>query len=157
MSTIQHKKGRPSRAERIKIRKELQPYFEKRRTHAYKAAQLTGYDTKTVNKYYEQFYMEIHGYEAKNFVQRYEKERMQCAMLFENLIFESNEMLENIKDQIQKLKKKGEDIPPHLIQNYSRIIRDIAHLAEKKTSLLMQPDAGDMLDEIIEKRIDKHV
>ncbi|MGI0007697.1 MAG: hypothetical protein ACREAR_06845 [Nitrosotalea sp.] len=156
MSTIQHKKGRPSRAERLQIRADLEPYFKKR-TPAYKAAEITGYDTKTINRYFTQFYSEIYGHEAKNFVERYEKERMHYAILVDNLICESYEMLEDVKDSIQKSKDKGEMIPSHLIQSHSKIIQTISHLGEKKASLMMHPDAGDMVIAEIEKRVGKHV
>lgn len=156
MSTIQHKKGRPSRAERIQIRKDLEPYYE-RKVPAYKAAKITGYDTKTVNKYYEEFYREIYGHETKNFVERFEKERIRYAISLDNLIYESYEMLEEIKSLIRKSKDKGDMIPSHLIQNHSGIIKEISHLAEKRASLLMHPDAGDMADAEIEKRIGRHV
>jgi len=156
MSIIQHKKGRPSRAERIQIRKDLEPYYEQK-VPAYKAAEITGYDTKTVNKYYEEFYREIYGHETKNFVERFEKERIRYAILLDNLIHESYEMLEDVKTSVQKLKDKGEIVPSYLIQNHSKIIQTISHLGEKRASLLMHPDAGDMADEEIEKRVGRYV
>ncbi|MFI5416306.1 MAG: hypothetical protein ACHQXJ_03030 [Nitrososphaerales archaeon] len=156
MSVIQHKKGRPSRAERIQIRKDLEPYFE-RKVPAYKTAEITGYDTKTVNKYYEEFYMAIYGHETKNFVERFEKERIRYAILLDNLVHESYEMLEDVKASVRKLKDTGEMVPSYLIQSHSKIIQTISHLGEKKASLIMHPDAGDMVDEEMEKRIGKNV
>lgn len=155
MSVIQHKKGAPSRAERIQIRKDLEPYFEQN-IPAYKAAKITGYNVKTINKYYEQFWREIHGHVEKNFVQRYGKAMMHVAMTFENLIRRSYDVLEDVESEIKKSKDEGGEIPPHLIQNHSKIIRDIAHLAEKKASLMMLPDAGNMIDEEIKKRADRN-
>lgn len=156
MSTIQRKKGRPSRAERIQIRQDLQPYYEKRMP-AYKVAQITEHDAKTVNRYYDQFDAEIYGYEMKNFVKRYEKTKMRTARIFDGLIRKSQELLEDVDNEKQEFKNKKEPIPTHLIQNYSRIIRDIAYLEEKKASMLMSPNASDMIDEEIKKRYGKHV
>ena len=122
-----------------------------------KSAEKTGYDTKTVNKYYEEFHREIYGHEIKDFVERVEKERIRCVIFFDNLIYESYEMLEDIKDSIRKLKDRGETVPSYLIQNHSKIIQTLSHLGEKKASLIMYPDAGDMLDEEMKKRADRHV
>lgn len=124
---------------------------------AYKVAQITGYDTKTVNKHYREFYMEIHGYETKNFVKRVENERINCILYFEKLIQESYEMLESVKNMVQKSTDKGEMIPSYLLQSHTKIIQTISHLVEKNSSLIMHPDAGDMVDEEVEKRIGKHV
>jgi hypothetical protein len=151
MSVIQHKKGRPTRAERILIRKDLEPYFEKD-VPAYKTAEITGYDAKTVNKHYDQLSNEIYGYEAKNYVERYRKERTRCAKHFDTLTRKSYETLERVTTQMQKLNDAGEMVPSHLFQNHSRIIRDISHLVEKKASLMMFPDAGDMIAEEMEKK-----
>jgi hypothetical protein len=156
MSTIQHKKGRPSRAERIQIRKDLEPYYEQK-VPAYKAAELTGYDTKTVNKYYEEFYREIYGHETKNFVERFEKARMRYAISLDNLIYESYEMLEDVKSLIQKSKDTEKIVPSYLIQSHYKIIHTLSDLEEKKASLLMHPDAGDMVNAEIEKRVGKNV
>lgn len=156
MSAIQHKKGRPSRAQRIQIRKDLEPYFEKK-IPAYKAAEITGYDTKTVNKYYDEFYRSIYGHETKNFVERFQKERIRYAIFLENLILESYEMLEYVKTSIRKLKNSGDVIPSHLIRDHSKIIQTLSDLGEKKASLIMHPDAGNMIDEEIEKKCDENV
>lgn len=156
MSAIQHKRGPQTRAERIETRKTLQPHFEQH-VPAYKAAKITGYDVKTVNRHYDQLYREIHGYISKNFVKRYEKERMRTVISFDNLIYESYEMLEYVKNEILDFKNKRERIPHNLIQSHSKIIRDIEHLEEKKAYLLMLPDAGDMIDEEVKKRLGKHV
>ncbi len=156
MSVIQHKRGRPSRAERIKIRKDIEPYFEQK-VPAYKAAEITGYNTKTVNKHYEELYRSIYGRETKSLVERVEKERIRCAIVFDNLIYESYEMLDDVKASIRKLKNKGDMIPSYLIQSHSKIIQTISHLAIEKASMIMHPDAGDMIDEEIEKRFDRNV
>lgn len=156
MSIVHHKKGRPSRAERLQIRKDLEPYFE-RRIPAHKAAQMTAYNTKTVNNYYDQFYREIHGYETKNFVERYEKEKIRFAILLENLIYEEYDMLDEIKASMQKFKDNGDPISPHLINCHSKIIRTISQLGEKRASALMRPDAGDQVDIAIEEKVAKYV
>ena len=156
MSIIQHKRGRPTRAERIQTRKDLLPYYEQN-VPAYKAAQITGYDVKTVNKCYEEFHLAIHGYMVKGLVERSKKLRIHGTMLLDSLIRESSEMLEYVRDSARKLKDAGDIIPSHLIQSHSRIIRDIAHLTEKKAFLILLPDARDMIDEEIKKRIGKNV
>jgi len=156
MSIIQHKRGRQTRAERIQTRKNLQPHFEKR-VPSYKAAQITGYNVKTVNKHYQELYMEIYGYETKNFVKRIENERINCILYFEKLIQESYDMLESIMNSIRQLQDRGEIIPLYLIQSHSKVIQNLSHLVEKKSSLIMHPDAGDMIDEEVAKRIGKHV
>lgn len=156
MSVIQHKKGRPTRAERIQIRKEIEPFYEKN-VPAYKAAEITGYDVKTVNKHYKDLYNAINGRYTKSLVERVKNARIQADMSFDNLICESYEMFYYVKDSIRKLKDTGEAIPQNLIQSHSKIIQTISHLVEKKASLMMLPDAGDMIDEEIKKRGDRNV
>ncbi len=101
--------------------------------------------------------MAIYGHETKNFVERFEKERIRYAILLDNLIYESYEMLEDVNASVLKLKDTGEIVPSYLIQSHSKIIQTISHLGEKKASLVMHPDAGDMVDEEMEKRIGKNV
>ncbi len=151
MSEIQHKNGRPTRAQRIQARRDIQPYFEKN-VPAYKAAQITGYNVKTVNKHYKDLYNEIHGRETKSLVERVKNARIEGIINLDGLIRQSHEMLEDVNVSIQKLKDAGKVIPPNQVQSHSKIIQTISHLVEKKVSLMMLPDASDMINEEIKKR-----
>ena len=151
-----HKKGRPSKAEQIQIKKVLQPFFE-RMTPAYKAAQITGYDTKTVNKYYDEFFDEISRFEAENLSERLERERKRFATLQDDLIYQEYEMLEIVRDKIRRIKNKDENRLHHLIDSHSKIIRNISYLGEKRVSALISPSMDSEIDKVIEKRMAKHV
>lgn len=150
MSVIQHKKGHPTRAERIKIRKELEPYYEKN-IPAYKAAEITGYDVKTVNKYYDQLSNEIYGYDAKHYVERYRKARTRCARHLDTQIRKSYENQERVESEMQKLTDVGETIPSHLFLIHSKITQDISRLVEKEAALMMSPDPRDMMEEAMKE------
>ena len=156
MQVVTRKKGRPSKAEQLQIQETLRPFFE-RGTRATKVAEITGHDVKTVGKYFNKWYDEIAMYEKQNFEERHQQARQRFALVLENLIDESYDMLDKVKQLINESTQQKHTIPAYLIKSHSEIIRNISDLVEKRTLVLMEPGIEKLVDSIVEGRFAKYV
>lgn len=69
-------RGRPSKCVQTQIVTELRPYFEKSFSATF-TANKTGYDVKTVCKYFNEWSKQLVEYEDKNFIQRQKEAKEQ--------------------------------------------------------------------------------
>ncbi len=97
-NNFNHEKGRPSLNEQLEIQRALRPYFENS-ISAPMTAQKTGFDIKTVNKYFKEWYKEITESETPDFIVKCKEEKARSLVMLENQICS----LDEDKKQIQKL------------------------------------------------------
>ena len=97
-NNFNHEKGRPSLNVQLEIERTLRPYFENS-ISAPVTAQRTGFDIKTVNKYFKDWYKEIAESETIDFIAKCKEEKARSLVMLENQICS----LDEDKKQIQKL------------------------------------------------------
>jgi hypothetical protein len=117
-------------------------------------SQLTGYDIKTVTKYFNEFYGEVKKSQRKNFLERQEEERLRELACNDFLMAEEFENYDIIKDEINKTRKNNEAVPEYLLKKRSESIRIISMLNEKRGSIAMslplEDDLRNMIKELME-------
>lgn len=131
-------RGRPSKATQIQITGDIRPYFEK----AYSAtftANKTGYDIKTVCKYFNEWLKQIVEDEDRGFIQRQKEAKEQAILSLDYTIFEEYNLLQEINEEIEKLRKDCKPVPKHLTSTKFLIIREISNMTQQKLALAMAP------------------
>lgn len=81
-----HVQGRPTKGEQLNIERTLRPYFENSISATITASQ-TGFDIKTVLKYFNQWKNEILESENGEFFKRCKEEKERCLLTYEKRIF----------------------------------------------------------------------
>jgi len=130
--------GRPTKLEQIMMQRTIRQCFVRGFSGRY-TAEKTGIDKKTVGKYFGQWSEEIKNSTDKDFLEKYRLERERAILSYENLFSENYESLEEIKDEFEKHKKEKKPIPRYLWSIRNEILRNIAIIIEKKSSLAMTP------------------
>jgi len=80
-----HTQGRPTKGEQINIERTLRPYFENSISATVTAFE-TGFDKKTVLKYFNQWKNEILESENGEFFKRCKEEKERCLLTYEKQI-----------------------------------------------------------------------
>ena len=130
-----HDRGRPSKAEELEIERTLRPFF----TRLYSAtftAKKTGYDIKTVAKYFAEFKKEILESETTEFVQRSRETKERDLRAFDEQLYS----LYNDKEEVELLidvAKKIADL--RIVEKWYRIKmkinKDITQVIAAKINL----------------------
>lgn len=122
--------------------------------------QKTGYDKKTIYKYFAEWDKQIRDNDEKNFQNKIRKEKERVDIAIDNLLFELDEPLNEIKKEMKSYKNKKEPVPRYLYGYYLQFVKEIASLIEKRTSVRMMPPLEETISQIVkkelEKRNDKH-
>ena len=101
-----HNRGRPSKAGELEIEKRLQPFFTKSYSATF-TSQKTGYNIKTVTKYYIKFKQELLESETPGFIQRCKEEKEKCLFAYDDLIYSQYEDKKEIEQLIDVAQKIG--------------------------------------------------
>ena len=80
-----HTQGRPTKGEQLNIERTLRPYFENSISATVTASE-TGFDIKTVLKYFNQWKNEILESENGEFFKRCKEEKQRCLLTYEKQI-----------------------------------------------------------------------
>jgi len=130
-----HDRGRPSKAEELEIEQTLQTFFIKTYSATF-TAKKTGYNIKTVTKYYNQFKQEILESETLDFVKRCKEEKEKCLYAYDELIYSLYEDRKDIERLIDASEKIGD------LQNVTKLYRtklkineDIGNFVSAKINL----------------------
>lgn len=139
--------GRPTKTKQIEIQRELRKFFDLGIT-ATLAAEKTGFNIKTVCKYFEELSEQLQEQEDKDFVEQYKKDRLRIINSLDMLLLRTNESLDLIDSEIQSHIKAGTSIPRHVISQKQDIMRFMFSVIEKKGTFSLQPT----VDETIKKK-----
>jgi len=101
-----HVNGRPSKKEQLEIEKILQQYYVNS-ISAYITSKKTGFNIKTVNKYFNEWYKEGAQLETPNFIQKCKEEKARVLMSLENQICTLDQDKKDIQELIYTSKKTG--------------------------------------------------
>ena len=102
-----HNKGRPSKAQELEIERELWPFFTKLYSATF-TAKKTGYDIKTVAKYFVEFKKEILESETREFVQRSRETKERGLLAYDELLYSLYNDKEEVEHLIDVVKKIGD-------------------------------------------------
>ncbi len=111
-----HNRGRPSKPEQLNIESTLREFFAQAASATF-ASQKTGYDIKTVTKYYNQFQCEIKDIEIMDFHERFYEERRKFLYAYDEL---SNSLYLDkmeIQDMIIQAKESSD------LKNFEKLYR----------------------------------
>jgi len=130
-----HDRGRPSKSQELEIERTLQTFFIKTYSATF-TAKKTGYNIKTVIKYYNQFKQEILESETSDFVKRCKEEKEKCLYAYDELIYSLYEDRKDIERLIDASEKIGD------LQNVTKLYRtklkineDIGNFVSAKINL----------------------
>jgi len=130
-----HDRGRPSNSQEIEIGRTLQTFFIKTYSASF-TAKKTGYNIKTVTKYYNKFKQEILESETSDFVKRCKEEKEKCLYAYDELIYSLHEDRKDIERLIDASERIGD------LQNITKLYRvklkineDIGNFVSAKTNL----------------------
>jgi len=93
-----HDRGRPSKAQELEIERILRPFFTKLYSATF-TAKKTGFDIKTVAKYFAEFKKEILESETTEFVQRSRETKERGLLAYDELLYS----LYNDKEEVEHL------------------------------------------------------
>jgi len=155
MTDIQgkHKMGRPPRAQQAKIEKKLRPYYEKS-VSATATAEKTGFNIKTVCKYFDKWTEQIVRSDMPQFIQRCKEEKERCLLSYDGQICSLDDDKNELEILIQHSKQAGN--LSHLGTFYKlklKVTEMICALITAKNNLVSTPTADDVID--IEQREEK--
>lgn len=139
-----HERGRPSKAEELEIERTLRPFFTKSQSSTF-TAQRTGYNIKTVIKYFSKFKQELLESETPDFIQRCREEKERSLFTYDDLIYSLYEDKEEIEHLIKVAKKMG-NLPQveKLYRLKLKIKQDIGNFVSAKINLTNTAIAGDV-------------
>jgi len=138
-----HDRGRPSKAEELQIERRLRPYFAKSQSATF-TAQKTGYNIKTVTKYFDKFKQELLESETQDFIQRCREEKERSLFTYDDLIYSLYEAKEDIEYLIKVAKKMGNlSQVEKLYRLKLKIMQDIGNFVSAKINLINTATASD--------------
>lgn len=149
----QNKKGRPTLGTQSQIKSTLLQYYEANLSAPY-AAKKTGYDIKTVYRYYNEFYEEIAKFETSSYFERQKQDRIQIIVSFDSQIDEAGMFLSQINSEIENSVKEKKSIPRHLFGFKLDAMRFRSSLTEKKAAFVTQQQID---DDSLKKKIEKNI
>jgi len=153
------KRGRPTKKQSVHIKNVLWPHYIRGYSVSF-TIQETGYDKKTIYKYFADWDKQIRDNDEKNFQNKIRKEKERVDIALDNLLFELDDPLNQIKKEMKSYKNKNERVPRYLYGHYLQFVKEIASLIEKRTSVRMMPPLEETISQIVkkelEKRNDKH-
>jgi hypothetical protein len=138
-----HDRGRPSKAEELEIKRTLQPYFAKSHSATF-ASQKTGYNIKTVTKYYSKFKQEILESETPDFIQRCMEEKEKTLYAYDTLIDSLYDDITDVEHLIEVAKQTGDIAQAAKLYGLKlKIKEDIGNYVSAKINLTNTATAGD--------------
>jgi hypothetical protein len=149
-------RGRPTKIQQVDIWRKLRICFE-RGMSALIASEETGFEIKTVRKYFDEWTEQIIESESAGFFERQKKEHRRVILSFEYEIKEAYKFFDEINLEIENIQNEGKPIPRHLFSIKLDLMRFISDLKERKSAISMLPFLESSLDKKIEELIAKRV
>jgi hypothetical protein len=133
---FEHTNGRPSKYEQIKIERELRPYFEGSYS-AYFTAQKTGFDIKTVHRYFNKWSQEVFDSENSDFLKRVKEQKERAVIYLDNEINSLTTSKKEVEVIIEAAKRAGDfNLYEKLTRLELKIIDSIGKFVSEKLNLV---------------------
>src|SRR3989337_415834 len=104
-----HSNGRPTKYEQIEIERQLRPYFEGSYS-AYVTSQKTGYDIKTVLRYFNKWKQEILDSENVDFLKRAKEQKERTVINLDNQIHSLEDFIKFASAKINLVNTATSDV-----------------------------------------------
>lgn len=150
------RRRRPTLSEQAKIKQELRVQYSRGYTSIESVHEITGYDSKTISKYFHEWDDEIEKEEKEEFIKREKKERRKTKLRYEHLIQEQFKTLDDVNEDIKDCRSAEKPELVYFLSRHSDIIKTISNLIEKKSALEIHPTIEESLDEIIREGVEKY-
>ena len=151
----EHRNGRPSTSEQVKIKKALRQCYQEGLS-AYYTSEKTRINIKTVCKYFNEWSEEIEETESTNFLERQKRDRVQVINSYDFQIEEVTKLLSQVNSEIETSNKEKKSLPRYLFSNKLEAMKFRSSLVEKKAAFMMQPTMDEALEKKITEKIDQH-
>ncbi len=148
-------RGRPAVSRQAEIRRILRPFYEEGYSASY-TAEKTGFDVKTVCRYYNEWSERLEEAEINDFMERQKRDRTQIIISSDHDIAEMTKLLDEVNAEIEKFQKEKRPIPRHLYPLKLDIIKSRSWLREKKGAFMMQPTMEEAIEKKIQEKIREH-
>jgi hypothetical protein len=151
-----HANGRPTKQEQIKIEGELRPYFENGFS-AYFTANKSGYDIKTVLRYFNKWQQEILDSENSDFLKRVKEQKERAVIYLDNEINSLITSKKEVEVIIEAAKRAGDfNLYEKLTRLELKIIDSIGKFVSEKLNLVNAATSDVLLElnKIEEKKDD---
>lgn len=147
-----HDRGRPSKAQELETDRVLRPFFIKLFSATF-TAKKTGYNIKTVAKYFAEFKKEILESETTEFIQRSSETKERGILAFDELIYSLYEDRKDIERLIDASEKIGDlNNVTKLYRIKLKISEDIGNFVSAKINLSNTATVADTAKMLGEKQ-----
>jgi len=154
-----NKRGRPTKQEQKNINDTLQKYYSRNYSPSF-VIKITGFNPKTVYKFYNLIDREIQQNDDKNFLEKTQAERERINFVYDAQLHEYYQLLDHVNEEINQIRSKNKETPRYLIDYKLRIMKEISYLHEKKGSFLLRPPLDESIRQIVNEMVrgeyDKH-
>lgn len=154
MDERKRKNRRPTREEQLEIQRRILLHYN-RGLSIEEVHCITGYNSKTISKYFNKLSYEIEKTERQNLIERDKNERKSVILCYKYLMTESYQALDDINAEIEKCKLKKKVLPAYFLSKKLETIRLIATLNEKKGEFIVRPTLHEALDMLIQEKVKK--
>jgi len=145
------KNGRPTKSKQIEIKKKLMPYYEKGLSANFTSKE-TGFNIKTVCKYYKNWAEEINEKCDTDFIDHQKIIIQQGVIVMDRLVLELYDLYDVINSEIANYQKKNKQIPNHLFNMKLKCSKEIVHFLDQKFML----DSIPAIDIDLREEVRKH-
>lgn len=146
LSDKQEKNGRPTRLKQLKIQNDIKKYFN-RGFSIEDVYNRTGYNRKTISKYYSIWTIEIEKDQLRDLKEREKDARRRTLLCYNDLLCNEYENRDYIVEQIKDEKNKQAIV--QLLSKRAESTRIIIDLRRKIDGVEVTPTIGEALKEII--------
>ena len=150
-----HKNGRPNVNTQNQIKNILLQCYEEGLSPYY-TAKKTGYNIKTVYKYFNDWSEEIEESEIDDYIERQKRDRTQVIISYDSQIDQVGNFLSQVDQEIETSVKQKKSIPKHLFGYKLEIMKFRSALVEKKAVFALNPTMSEVMEKKIEERMRKY-
>jgi hypothetical protein len=140
MNSLNHRHGRPNKAEEIGIENKIWPYFMQSFSPE-TVSQKTGYNIKTVRRYYNKFYSIINIDTEKDYVKEWQIIKKKTGFALELQLAEQLELQNSLKKQFKAYEDNGVEVPPWMYKERRRISESIRDMILSLANFALLPTA----------------
>lgn len=138
--SLNQRRGRPNKAEELEIEGKIWSYFTQFFSPE-KVSQISGYNIKTVRRYYGKFHSRISIGKEKDFVKEWQLIKERAGLALEQQLVELNELQNSLKKQFNAYDNNGEQVPSWMYKERRKISESIRNMILSLANLALSPTA----------------
>jgi hypothetical protein len=154
-SSLNHRCGRPNKAEELEIENKIYPYFIKC-LGPETVSQLTGYNIKTVRRYYKKFKARIISEKEKDYVKEWHIQKNIARIGLEQQLAEQYELQASLKKQFKAYEDNGEEVHSWMYKERRKISESIRDMILSTANFALLPTADVTLENQTREVLQEH-